>query len=123
MCQCHSASCFGCGHAMSRRRFLQTSSAAAATAALGPVAGLAGEAKSEKVRVALVFLSNSAEREIWPYPGYDCAARHQEILKALAEGCPQVEFVPVVVAQPGDVAEGDRPEGHRSTATWSTRSR
>jgi hypothetical protein len=60
-------------------------------------------ADGAKVRVALVFLSNSAEREIWPYPGYDCAARHQEVLKALNQGCPQVEFVPIVVPRPGDV--------------------
>jgi len=59
--------------------------------------------KPEKVRVALVFLSNSAEREIWPYPGYDCESRHKEILAALRLGCPQVEFLPVVVPLPADV--------------------
>ena len=59
--------------------------------------------ESERSRVALVFLSNSEEREIWPYPGFDCAARQPEIVKLLSGSCPQVEFVPVVVAQPGDV--------------------
>jgi hypothetical protein len=63
----------------------------------------AEEGRNAKVRVALVFLSNSAEREIWPYPGYDCAARHQEVLKALNQDCPQVEFVPILVPRPADV--------------------
>jgi hypothetical protein len=70
---------------------------------LATVAGAAEKEKDVKVRVAVVFLSNSAEREIWPYPGYDCAARHQEVLKALNHGCPQLEFVPVVVPSPADV--------------------
>jgi hypothetical protein len=63
---------------------------------------MAQEPKPERVRVALVFLSNSEEREIWPYPGFDCAGRHQEIFKLLQEGCREVEFVPLVVRQPGD---------------------
>jgi hypothetical protein len=57
------------------------------------------------VRVALVFLSNSEGREIWPYPGFDCAARHAEVLGALRKGCPDVDYVPVVVATPADVAQ------------------
>lgn len=103
MCRCsHVASCLGCGHAPSRRGFLKGCGAAAAAGLLGPVAGMASE-KAGKVRVALVFLANSAEREIWPYPGYDCAKREQEVIKALKEGCPGVEFVPVIVARTADV--------------------
>lgn len=53
--------------------------------------------------MAVVFLSNSADREIWPYPGFDTARRHAEVLKALRAGCPEVEFVPLVVAVPDDL--------------------
>jgi hypothetical protein len=77
--------------------------AAAAAGLVAPGAAAAGESKGEKVRVALVFLSNSDEREIWPYPGFDCAGRHEEILKALKAGCPDVEFTPVVVPHPRNI--------------------
>jgi hypothetical protein len=40
---------------------------------------------------------------MWPYPNYDCPRRHAEILKLLKDGCPQVEFVPVVVSKPAEV--------------------
>lgn len=106
MCGCnHPASCFGCGHAVNRRGFLKGCGVAGAAGLLGPIAAAAGEPKAEKVRVALVFLANSEEREIWPYPGFDCAGRQREIVKLLKDGCPQVEFVPIVVAQPGEVAK------------------
>ncbi len=68
--------------------------------ALAPLA--AAQPTAEKPRVALVFLSNSEEREIWPYPGFDGAGRHREVIGLLESGCPGVEFVPVVVAHPGD---------------------
>lgn len=99
----HLASCLGCSHALSRRSFLTGCGAAAAAGLAMPGAGSAAETKGKKVRVAIVFLSNSAEREIWPYPGFDCAGRHEEILKVLKAGCPEVEFVPVVVASPREV--------------------
>jgi hypothetical protein len=85
---------------------------------LGAAVAEAGEAKGEgqKVRVGLVFLANSAEHEIWPYPGYDCEGREREVLRALKEGCPTVEFLPLVVAQPGDaqkaVALKDKVDGY-----------
>jgi hypothetical protein len=102
MCGQHPHSCLGCCHGLHRRSFLKGCGAAAAAGLLTPMAGAAEETTGRPVRVALVFLANSAEHEIWPYPGYDCAAREQEILKTLKEGCPQVEFVPVVVAHPAD---------------------
>ena len=106
MCQAdRPVSCLCCSHAQSRRGFLKGCGAVAAAGLLGPIAGAAQEPKPGQVRVALVFLANSAEREIWPYPGFDCAGRQREILKVLKQGCPQVEFVPLVVAQPGDVAK------------------
>lgn len=104
MGHCHPSTwCVGCSHGIGRRGFLKGCGAAAAAAALGWATAVSDERTAEKVRVALVFLSNSAEREIWPYPGFDCAARHKEVVHLLAEGCPQVEFVPVVVAQPADI--------------------
>jgi len=103
MCRCHpSASCLGCRHAYPRRGFLKGCTAAAAAGFLAPAVGAAEEPQAGKVRVALVFLSNSADREIWPYPGYDCESRQAELLKLLGEGCPGVEFVPVVVKNPGE---------------------
>jgi len=107
MCRCHPVSCVGCSHSLNRRGFLRGCGAAAASGLLAPALGMAEEPKAEKAaenaRVALVFLANSADREIWPYPGYDCAAREQEIIRLLREGCPGVDFVPVVVAHPGDL--------------------
>ncbi len=103
MCGSHTTgSCLGCSHALSRRGFLEGCGAAAA-GLLGPLTGKAQEQEDQRVRVALVFLSNSTERESWPYPGYDCESRHQQILKALQEGCPHIAFVPVVVHQPDEV--------------------
>ena len=105
MCQCRPAvACSGCSYGFSRRGFLQQCGVAAAAGALTPLAVRAAEGGGEpKPRVALVFLSNSEGREIWPYPGYDCPKRHEQILNALHQGCPQVEFVPVVVAHAGEV--------------------
>ena len=59
----HLASCLGCSHALSRRGFLTGCGAAAAAGLAMPSAGSAAETKGKKVRVAIVFLSNSAERE------------------------------------------------------------
>lgn len=105
MCGCHHCgSCSGCSDAFTRRGFLRACGTSAAAVALAsPVLGKADDRAQEKVRVALVFLSNSTERESWPYPGFDCESRHQEILKALTKGCPGVEFAPIVVHQPAEV--------------------
>lgn len=103
MCGHHRGACVGCAHGLGRRGFLKRCGTVAAAGLLLPPAHAAEPAKTDKVRVALVFLSNSAEREIWPYPGYDCESRHKEILAALHQGCPRVEFIPVVVPHPGDV--------------------
>lgn len=106
MCGCNrTGECCGCSHAMSRRSLLKGCGAAAAASVLPPLAAVAEPTQPAKVRVALVFFANSAEREIWPYPGFDCAARQQEVVNSLKHGCPQVEFVPSVVARPADVAQ------------------
>jgi hypothetical protein len=103
MCRCaHPVSCFGCSHSFGRRGFLKGCGAAAA-GLLGSRFASADEPGSERPRVALVFLADASEKESWPYPGYDSASRHKEIIKLLADGCPQVEFVPVLVGKPADV--------------------
>jgi len=89
----------------SRRGFLRACGTAAAAGMLAPMAARGADPDREKVRVALVFLSNSAEREIWPYPGFDCERRHREILAFLGEGCPGIEFIPVVVPSPGEIGK------------------
>lgn len=84
MCTCHGprgATRFSPG--ASRRRFLATCGAAAAVGALEPFVSRGRAAEEKKARVGLVFLANSAEREIWPYPGFDCATRQKEILAVL----------------------------------------
>ena len=119
MCHSGHSTCLGCSHALSRRGFLKQCGAAGA--ALAPFVAKADESKGDKPagakpRVALVFLSNSAGREMWPYPGYDCPRRHAEILQALHAGCPQVEFVPVVVPVPAElkkaIALKDQVDGY-----------
>jgi hypothetical protein len=99
---------------------------AAVTSAVAGAAIAADPPPAERPRVALVFIANSAEREIWPYPDFDCPARQREILKLLGEGCPQVEFVPVVLTGPADVQKAldlkDRVDGYlvyAITLTWS----
>jgi len=73
-----------------------TAVAATSLGSLAPLARAGAEDRSEKkVRVAAVFLSNPNGREVWPYPKFDAAGRQQEVLARLAEGCPEVEFLPV----------------------------
>jgi hypothetical protein len=108
MCRCHiQGSCHGCHHAVDRRRFLQGLGGGAA-ATLGGLAVAptvrADEAK-KKIRVAAVFLSGMNTREIWPYPGFDTDARQQEVLAALSNGCPGIEFVPVKVEKPDQLRQ------------------
>ena len=98
-----------CCCSMNRRGFLRGCGAAATVAAAASLNlrhGMAAETSSgDKVRVAAVFLSNIDVHEIWPYPGFDTAGRQKEVLTALASGCPDVIFVPVVVKKPTDVQQ------------------
>ena len=89
----------------------------AAAGCLSPLGGHAAASEGRKVRVAAVFLAQV--RNSWPYPGFDAAGRQREILAALGQGCPEVEFVPVTIETPGDTAQALGSET-RSTATWST---
>ena len=116
----HCVSCVGCSHSVSRRDFLHGCGAATAAALLSPKFAGAGESAGtkavEKVRVGLIFFANSAGREMWPYPGFDCDAREKQILTLLADKCPGIEFISVVVAGPADVAKAlalkDRVDGY-----------
>jgi hypothetical protein len=65
--------------------------------------GASEVASGKRPRVAAVFLMSMNTREIWPYPGYDTKGRQREVLAALAEGCPEVEFAPITVENPSEV--------------------
>jgi len=122
----HAGACFGCPRCTSRRGFLKSVGVAVAAGVLGPARGATEpRASAEKVRVGLVFFANSAEHEIWPYPGFDCAARHAQLHRMLQEGCPGVEFVPVTVAVPADLPKAaalkDSTDGfllYATTLNW-----
>ena len=64
----------------------------------------ANQAASSPVRVAAVFLTSMNTNEIWPYPGFDTRGRQEEVLTALRLGCPDIEFQPVTVDNPADLA-------------------
>ena len=127
MFRCHAhTSCHGCCHAVDRRRFLK--GCGAAVAAAGSLTRLAGGSAAEegggKVRVAAVFLAQV--RKSWPYPGFDAAGRQREILAALRERCPTVEFVPVTVEHPNETRKAlalrDEVDGYLvyvATLSWS----
>jgi len=103
MCRCsHSISCAGCSQAVRRRDFLKGCGAAAA-GLIGARRAGAEEPKAERPRVALVFLVDSTEKESWPYPGFDAAGRHKQVIQLLGDGCPQIDFAPVVIGKPADV--------------------
>ena len=116
MCHSHSnGSCLSCHHAISRRHFLQGLGAAAAmTGGLAFEANAAPKSSNGNVRVAAVFLANP--KHSWPYPGFETETRQQEILRGLREGCPQIEFIPVSIAEPDQANEAlalnDRVDGY-----------
>ncbi len=124
---CH-AGCCGCS--MSRRSFLR-GCGSAATLAAATVIYPRGQSRADdtgpgRVRVAAVFLSNIEIHEIWPYPGFDTQSRQQQVLAALSQGCPDVEFVPVVVKKPDDVQQAvalkDQVDGYliyEMTLDWA----
>lgn len=77
----------------SRRRFL--GSCATGLTALTAGNLLAREVAKAKVR--LVFTHIPSDRPIWPNIGYDFRRRKMELIKRLAESCPNIEFLPVTV--------------------------
>jgi len=96
----------------------------AAAAGLTSAATLADEPKGKKVRVALVFMSR--RKNSWPFPGFDARGREKKILNLLKKGCPQVEFIPIVIQSSDDerkaIAMKDDVDGYLVyfvTLSWS----
>jgi hypothetical protein len=126
MCRCHSQiSCRVCSHAIDRRRFLLQGGAVAA-GCLSSLGSAAAPGETRKVRVAAIFLAQV--RNSWPYPGFDAAKRQREVLAALSQSCPEMEFVPVTIKTPADVAKAlelrDQVDGYLvyvATLSWSLR--
>lgn len=130
MCHHHGhGSCFGCRHAVTRRRFLQgVGATAAATVGLTPASSAAEQNRPGKVRIAAVFLENTKVKESWPYPDFDAQGRQREILAVLRKECPEIEFIPVTVEQPGEVGKAatlkDQVDGYLVyvvTLAWALR--
>lgn len=85
----------------SRRKFVRTCFGCAAGAAAWPlvpsVAFSDEEHATGKPKVRLLFCETGNDKPIWPNIGYDFAARRGQIIAILAEGCPDVEFLPAVL--------------------------
>ena len=128
MCQCHAyASCHSCSRSIDRRRFFHHGGVAlAAAGSLSPIAHAASADERRKIRVAAVFLAQV--RNSWPYPGFDAAGRQREILAALRQGAPQMEFVPVTIKTPGEAGKAlalrEQVDGYLvyvTTLSWALR--
>jgi hypothetical protein len=66
----------------------------------------AGEAAGGKPKIRLVFCETTNDKPIWPNIGYDFDARRNEMIQALGEGCPDVEFLTTqVMDDPKHAAE------------------
>jgi hypothetical protein len=96
--------------ACSRRRFLSRCAACAGCAAggmlLGPGSARGGESAGGKPKIRLVFCETPNDRPIWPNIGYDFDTRRKEVIDALSQGCPDVEFlISKVMGNPEHAAE------------------
>lgn len=94
----------------SRRRFLSGCAACAGCLAGGALPGArlarAAESTADKPRVRLVFCETTNDKPIWPNVGYDFDTRRSQVLDALTEGCPDVQFLPVqLMDDPKDAAK------------------
>jgi hypothetical protein len=98
---CH---CCGCRALplIGRRDFLSSCMGCAAVAMTGgtPLARSASAGvprPNRRPKVRLVFCEVRNDQPIWPNIGYDFAGRRAELLRALNEGCPDVQFLPEIV--------------------------
>jgi hypothetical protein len=87
-----------------RRQFLTRGAGACAACALAGVAGRPRAAEAapqagEKPKVRLVFCETTSNRPIWPNIGYDFEARRKKVIQVLNQGCPDIEFLPMVVLE------------------------
>jgi len=97
-----------CPSALTRRKFLSGCACACAGCAAGGLLGprplLAGTSRGGKPTVRLVFCETYNDRPIWPNIGYDFDARRNQVIGALTQGCPDVEFKVVkMLDDPKDV--------------------
>ena len=101
--------------ASSRRQFLAGCAACigctASSALLAPRPARAATAADGKPKVRLVFCETQNDKPIWPNIGYDFDAPRNRVLKALEQGCPEVQFLPVRLMddpkQAAEVLQGD----------------
>jgi len=89
---------------MDRRRFLSRctcacAGCAAGSAVLRPQATGAEQAANDKPKVRLVFCETTNERPIWPNVGYDFDARRKQLIHVLAQGRPDIEWLPTRVME------------------------
>jgi hypothetical protein len=101
---------------MTRRKFLSgCACACAGCAAAGPLLhprrANAEAPAGGKPKVRLVFCETTNDKPIWPNIGYDFDARRQQVIDALTQGCPDMQFlVTKVMDDPkhaDDVLQGD----------------
>lgn len=88
-----SGALIGCGCGCSRRQFISRCAGCAAGGMLIGARGARAVAPASTAKVRLVFCETKNDHPIWPNIGYDFDARRNQILAALAKGCPGVEFV------------------------------
>ena len=86
-----------CHMKMSRRNFVSGCACACAGCAAGggilkPSTVKAASKVGEKPNVRLVFCETTNDKPIWPNIGYDFDTRRQQVIEALAKGCPGVDF-------------------------------
>ena len=105
--------CAGC---VNRRAFLSALAGLTGVAGLMPSAtgralGAPQTATGLKTRIRLVFSHHRVDAQGrqseagWPFLGYDCGARKQELEAKLQQSCPEIEFLPATAYSAGDAAK------------------
>ncbi len=93
----------------SRRHFLNLTACAGCALGTGLFSPRGSRAAAAgvpgKVKVRAVFCETSNDKPIWPNLGYDFEKRRQLMLSALTQGCPQIEWHPVVLKDDPQEAE------------------
>jgi hypothetical protein len=81
----------------SRRQFLCGCACGAGCIAggtlLSPSLAGARQPAGGKPKVRLVFCETTNDKPIWPNIGYDFDARRQQVINALTQGCPDIQFL------------------------------
>jgi hypothetical protein len=62
-----------------------------------PAPSKAAAQTSGKPKIRLVFCETNNNKPIWPNVGYDFDTRRQQVLAALTQGCPQLEWLPTTL--------------------------